>query len=361
MDSAVKHLGELIKFETFGVTKRLGEDFKMLDKKIDRNHEDIKSDHSEFFVQVRGVRNDLAAILVHVKGNTKRPPSDSTKMKSDRNIKADARDKALHARTAIRKAFDNSTRFSEWGKALAQQYAEKDDRSGDFVEDTCSGLFSQPHFERWIEEDEQFLWIVAEEGMGKSFMAHAIIDHLEKMSTLEKSSITWFFFKEDSGNVQSVDNALACAVWQIAESDSKYCQKVGQELKRIGNLDDDVSVWDRLIAKNYPPGGDERLILILDGLDEAPAEQINSLFQMLFQIPKERLKIKVLLTRRPTFTPPCDLDTCARIDVTRDLISADIERLIKARCESLPQLSKFSRRTKKGILRRITARADGKN
>lgn len=197
--------------------------------------------------------------------------------------------------------------------------------------------------------------------MGKLFMAHATVDHLEELFTQEKASITWFFFKEDSGKMQSVYNALACIVWQIARSDSRYCQKVGRELNKSSDFDDDMSVWDRLIAKNYPSNGDERLFLVIDDLDEAPAEQAEALFQILSQLHTEELKISVFLTSRPTFIPPCKSDSCARVDVTRDLIFADIESLISARCESLPRLSNFSKRTKKRILGRIASKADGIN
>lgn len=341
-------------FETFSVVQEVLENQQRFEMKLDQGNEKmtvIGKYTADTYSSITDLNKGMERLL--------RAEAAKSKVQGQPNPKSDVKDKKQFARNAIRRAFNKSDRFSTWDAARLQLKAQKQGISNAFVANTCLWFTTKhPGYASWVAGDTNFLHITGKEGIGKSFLSHAAIENLLNTSDdLERRSVAYFYFKEESVSLQSTNNALACAVWQVAGSNSRYAQQAAIEIGKKDEIDDDI--WASLIAKYFSADSDERLFLVLDGLDEAPADQKDALIANLTQVTRDKLKISVLITSRPNLVSISKLDSCATVEVTKADLLEDMESMIKSRCKSLPRLSKFPKKVQRQIETRVKAKADG--
>ncbi|KAF1951108.1 hypothetical protein CC80DRAFT_553779 [Byssothecium circinans] len=284
------------------------------------------------------------------------------KMQSQKaNGKGDIGDIKVQAVGRI-KEFFNSRRelFPDFLDARTKNQAMNDSIKRSFVDGTAAWLTKDPDYASWLGGDNPLLCIRGSDGTGKSYIAQATAQKLSSQNDSHRS-IVYFYFQGDFSHSRSVQNALACAALQIAESNSRYAEQIAAGIKEDTGKDakeDEESTWKRFFLSMFKKDSDHHVSIVLDGLDEIEEKEKKLVVQFLDKIRAEKSKISVLVTSR--LDDGSVLDPCRPlvVDVTKEKIAQDLKVLIWHRLKTLPRLKKFSHTVKKVILRKIFKEAD---
>ena len=251
--------------------------------------------------------------------------------------------------------------FADGAEVRKKLKAQRQDISDSFIEGTATWVFGDEKYKSWLSQEQRLAWMSGTAGLGKSFLAHAIVASLEEaFKDHTQTSVAYFYFREEDENLRTFRDALRCAAVQIAEQDTTYCEQVAADISRNG----DDEPWKQFFASRFPAKSDAQLYLVLDGIDEASEEDKPLMLGLFHQIAKEELNINVLFTGRAELKSHLSNAVPTTIEVTRERMSEDMQRLIEARCQpksrvSLSRLQKFRRITRNRIRDRIMRSADG--
>lgn len=238
------------------------------------------------------------------------------------------------------------------------------DIQSSFVKRTFSWVDTEAGYEPFKDRDSTFLWIHGLPGSGKSVLAYTIIEKLQKAFQSDtRTSVAYFFFKEEHGELRSVKDMLFSTVVQIATVDGRYRDEVAADLKSNKNdfADDWLQLWTRFFASRYPEDGDAKLYLILDGLDEVDSKDRAKLFDLFKTVKEKKPNIQIVLTSRPDLESDINPLAPAKIELTMSKMSTrsgDLWRIIIARCKELPKLRRLKFPVWKRIALKLREKAD---
>jgi hypothetical protein len=237
-----------------------------------------------------------------------------------------------------------------------------------FVKGTFSWIEHEDSYKSFLD-GSSYLWIYSHRGLGKSCLAYSIIHRLaESYGNQPRTSVAYFFFKEEHEELRSVKNMLSSIVIQVAVADERYRNEVAADLVRrnVENFDDDdgSQIWERYFVNKYSKDSDAKLFLVIDGLDEADPEGRAKLLGFLQQISKDAMNIQVILTGRPDMNSNIEILQPLKIEVTKQKLSeraGDLWRIIIARCKTLSKLRRLQPFVRKKIAVKLRQRADSKS
>ena len=97
-----------------------------------------------------------------------------------------------------------------------------------------------------------------------------------------RTSVAYFYVKEDDQELQSLGNILKSLAYQISEVDTVYRNHVINMLNRPDSVVTPRKIWDNLFlgfykSRNLP----NATLIVLDGLDEIPSQTLKDLFLLL--------------------------------------------------------------------------------
>ncbi|PLB35567.1 uncharacterized protein BDW47DRAFT_127956 [Aspergillus candidus] len=196
----------------------------------------------------------------------------------------------------------------KWDKFLAalftSHYEDHKDRNQERIDGTCEWSTAHPLFTGWKEsETSSLLWISADPGCGKSVLAKYLIDHV--VPTTNDRTTCYFFFKADSSEQQSANNAL-CAIIRQLFLQRPALREVHQWASERYAIDGSQlinsfsSLWDILIKITSTES--KQVVCILDALDECAGEdrpQLTQALDKLYRSERRKGTLKFLITSRP--------------------------------------------------------------
>jgi DNA polymerase III delta prime subunit len=168
-----------------------------------------------------------------------------------------------------------------------------------FVPGTFGWVFEDDGFKAFMD-GSPILWISGPPGIGKSCVAHSIIGKLlESTSSDPRASVAYYFFREEHEELRSAKNMLKAAVIQTAIGDGKYRDEIVAEMKAKGQIGGDVDeIWRRCFVERYPKDAEQKLYLVLDGLDEADEKDRKQMLKIMEDIKRDELGIQASHFRR---------------------------------------------------------------
>ncbi|KAF7552049.1 hypothetical protein G7Z17_g4593 [Cylindrodendrum hubeiense] len=172
---------------------------------------------------------------------------------------------------------------------------------------TCTWLLRHPTYESWFgNPHSSFLWLSADPGCGKSVLASFLIDHFSSLTSSQRPSVCYFFFKSDNNEQKHATHALQAILCQLLRQRETLLKVVSSTLNEQ-RLDSLPNLWNAFIAAaEHPDTGDT--ICILDGLDECDMrsrKELAGLISTHFSrtLPSTSLKssprFKLLVASRP--------------------------------------------------------------
>jgi hypothetical protein len=168
-----------------------------------------------------------------------------------------------------------------------------------FVPGTFGWVFEEEGFKTFMD-GSPILRISGPPGIGKSCVAYSIIGKLlESTSRDPRASVAYYFFREEHEELRSAKNMLRAAVIQTAIGDGKYRDEIVSEMKATWEERRVVDeVWRRCFVERYPKDAEQKLYLVLDGLDEADEEDQKQVLGIMNDIKKDELSIQASHFRR---------------------------------------------------------------
>ncbi|CBX95105.1 hypothetical protein LEMA_P115200.1 [Plenodomus lingam JN3] len=231
-----------------------------------------------------------------------------------------------------------------------------------FVDRLFDWIEAEPAVESIVNGEESLLWVNAAPGMGKTTFSFRMLRYLEeKYSHDPDICVAWFSFDEEYPEMRSVRNMLKCCSIQVAQRDARYCKEMLIAVRQMGPvryLETIENEWHHLIESRYKKESDRRLILILDGIDQANEEDAPSLMNILGMIKSQRHRVQIIFTCGTD--KKLDYSTLGAkcVDLTRHKISLDMRRFAWSKTRSLTRLRKLRVALRKIIVRKVTQKAD---
>lgn len=235
-----------------------------------------------------------------------------------------------------------------------------------------------PLFSGIVEEEQRFLWIsggagksetysstlihspLTSSGMGKSQLAFRIYQNLaEKYSFDSSTSVAWFPFDEDHPEMRSVLNMLKCCATGAANHSERYCGEALSALAGDEDIDMDTA-FTKLIQNCFSKNSGERLILVLDGIDEVEENEAPKLLEYLERIKTQDCRIQIILTSGPEMENKLTCLEAKRLSLDREKILRDMRRFAWSRTKNLSRLRKLRLQLRKLILNKVANKADCK-
>ena len=231
-------------------------------------------------------------------------------------------------------------------------------------ETAYSRFFHDDQYSSWVEGHTPLLLVHGAPGLGKSTLAGHIPQNVSMTHAAAgtKGHSVIFHFQEFRAESRSLSNAIYCLITQLASQDSVYCEQIATLIKDSKFRKDDLEIttlWTEFFVKKFGQGTSAVLSIILDGIDELETEHISTLRNLLKQIPQEGLQIRVILLCRSASVHLLDELHPNILEVTRNMLFADIRDFIQKKSNSLSRINKFSPKTKRLFRNKLSKKADG--
>lgn len=227
------------------------------------------------------------------------------------------------------------------------------------VSSSSEWLFQDTTYLKWRTAASENVWIQASDGTGKSCLTCAA--HRDATERLGDSVCCGYFYFFP--NRESVETALACMVMQIVARSDQYAEAMAAQLRDEAASPQPVSTkiptWQRFLTSRFSAGdGLDRLLLFIDGFDEAQEDQKQLLIDLAEHGRANKARISLFLTTRRTSIPKFGNLFPAVIHITKERVIPALTILIKKHLEARPQLKRLSKGMKRKITRELLIKAD---
>jgi transcriptional regulator with PAS, ATPase and Fis domain len=116
-------------------------------------------------------------------------------------------DPGENKRVALTQVATHFSDFSpKWNIISKETKAQRKEIRTDSVPGTGKWLLNEEVYKAWADQEKPVLWIRGNAGIGKSFLAEAIITSFETSSN-DRRSFAYFFFREEEDNLRSFTEA----------------------------------------------------------------------------------------------------------------------------------------------------------
>ena len=153
---------------------------------------------------------------------------------------------------------------------------------------------SEGPFKSWLIQEKKespILLILGNPGSGKTYVCGNIISYLEQQypqgsQHASRTSICYFFFKDNDDSTRSFHQALNDLAHQISLNDPVYAKYLGSILRSARDIASLPSKW-KLLFFNYflkKENVDSKVYMVLDGVEEAFQAELKSFLQQLIDL-----------------------------------------------------------------------------
>jgi Cdc6-like AAA superfamily ATPase len=184
----------------------------------------------------------------------------------------------------------------------AHNVNERQDGSGEWLK-------HEKLYKSWLKSEEPILWILGGPGSGKSFLTSTVVSHLLEIHSEAQGSmrvlIGYFYIQEDDAQLRSLNTILKSIAYQLQVNDPVYAKYLLKACSSPQKVITAADTWKNLFldyfgAMQY---GNKSAFIVLDGIDEAPRRERETLFRLLKDLDtsnvSKRPRIQVLLIGRP--------------------------------------------------------------
>jgi len=219
------------------------------------------------------------------------PQIDSRKEKQE-EIERKALDDALYSGAVLKVA-----------EIQARNASERQDGSGDWLRD-------ERLYVSWLKSEGPVLWILGRPGSGKSFLASTVVSYLLDIHSEAQSStrvsVGYFYIQEDDVQLRSLNTILKSVAYQLQDQDAVYAKYLVKVCNSPQKTITAADTWKNLFLDYFGSlqYGNKLAFIVLDGIDEAPRKERETLFRLLKDLEDSsraimRPQIQVLLIGRP--------------------------------------------------------------
>jgi predicted ATPase len=138
-------------------------------------------------------------------GHEKTQEKDAKGHPGQRKAKTDPGENKRVALNEVTSFFSNFS--SKWRVVSKETKTQRKEINVDSVHGTATWLLKDEEtYKAWANQEKPVVWMRGNAGIGKSFLAEAVVTSLETSST-ERKSFAYFFFREEEDNLRSFTEA----------------------------------------------------------------------------------------------------------------------------------------------------------
>jgi len=219
-------------------------------------------------------------------------------------------------------------------------------------------------FEDFRRGDTPLLWLTGRPGMGKSSLMFAMERTLrEEFEGEPNTSVAYYFFREDDDDYRNVRRCLQSCAIQAATQNVAYREELLADIQRIGDkwdkeIENVKKLWKRLFASRFGRDSRHRILLLLDGVDEAETDGIGALIDIFKSSAATNSNISIIFSSDLELLDRLAGIPLTRFDLDHKRVSVDMKLVVTARMKQLPRLRKLRAGTKAKISRKVCKKAD---
>ncbi|KAL7907738.1 ankyrin repeat-containing domain protein [Trichoderma velutinum] len=254
-------------------------------------------------------------------------------------------------------------------KLNTSPYRDRKERNPDRVAGTCEWFLQHHLFQDWKNStSSRLLWVSADPGCGKSVLVKYLVDSI--ILTTPKTTVCYFFFKDDFEDQKSITSALCCIIYQLFnQNPALLTENIVNQIEAGGErfLASFSDLWHILLTAAQDVHAGE-IVCIFDAIDECEDRGRSQLAKELCKLygPESRLnlKLKFLVTSRPFGTirqsfQPLQIPGMPTIHLSGESdeemkkISAEIDLYIRARVEDVGERLKLNENERHTLLEQL--------
>jgi hypothetical protein len=207
--------------------------------------------------------------------------------------------------------------------------------------DTGNWIITDSLFERWVNFEDQILWLIGVGGVGKSSLTTRIVVHLEEKYKLIENqyptiSVCYFYIRQANEELRSLNTLFKNVALQLAKTDKVY-RNFAVSACTYENTATAEDTWSNMFLKFFSAERcQSRAFVIVDAVDEAPIEEQRTLLKLMYDLRVSSQdewggRLQLAFTARPElqnrmgdmygFRP-------AFIDISATKMSADVRKYV---------------------------------
>ncbi|KAL9119561.1 MAG: hypothetical protein Q9187_003885 [Circinaria calcarea] len=211
----------------------------------------------------------------------------------------------LKASRAEQELYHTTSEESDCYECLrTTDYESNKNKNPDRIPGTCEWFLGHMKYRNWLDEQASaWLWVTADPGCGKSVLSKSLVNNFQNTNSTERTSVCYYFFKDDSDNNRSASHAMCAILHQLFSQNQALMKHAMPAFRRNGKELPQLfeTLWNVLISAAADPGAGT-VICILDALDECAESSRLPLIRELARFYKNQgqtSKLKFIFTSRP--------------------------------------------------------------
>jgi hypothetical protein len=270
-------------------------------------------------------------------------------------------------------AIDAGARKSAALKNLEQELrddtkSQLTDLESNYVQGTFRWLDKSMIYQDFEAGISRIVHLTGPPGMGKSMIIYATAMVLkEQFYGDPETSVAFFFFRtDDDDEARSAESMLKSCAYQVAAHNVKYREELNSELRRdegkwIKESSNSKALWRRLFTSKFTKAG-RKVILLLDGVDEAGDDAIKRIIDIIKNLPRTKANIQIMFSTDAAVSDELGFGQieATKFMLDKKIVAEDMKLVAMARMKRLSRLSKLRLPTRKKIARKLCGKADSK-
>jgi hypothetical protein len=268
-------------------------------------------------------------------------------------------------------AIDAGARKSAALKNLEQKLrddtkSQLTDLESNYVQGTFRWLDKSMIYQDFEAGISRIVHLTGPPGMGKSMITYATAMILkEQFYGDSETSVAFFFFRtDDDDEARSAESMLKSCAYQVAAHNVKYREELNSELRRdegkwIKESSNAKALWRRLFTSKFTKAG-RKVILLLDGVDEAGDDAIKRIIDIIKNLPRTKANIQIMFSTDAAVSNELGFGQieATKFMLDKKIVAEDMKLVAMARMKRLSRLSKLRLPTRKKIARKLCRKAD---
>lgn len=153
---------------------------------------------------------------------------------------------------------------------------------------SASWLQKEAFFDLWMQHRAPILWVFGGPGAGETMLSTWLITLLNKQfeansGMASEASVAYFFVKENVEGLRNPNIMFKTMAWQIQQTDPLFRDHAATVCEFDRHLARAEDTWENLFLNFYQgtAGHGRRIILVIDGLDEAEISTQRRLLRLM--------------------------------------------------------------------------------
>jgi ankyrin repeat protein len=330
--TAAKHVFRLGKSETSGrksmnIVVSLTAAFKLLWK--------------PFEVQFGGIKESIAKSVADIETEAELAEKE---LVHDNRIKDDERWRRAEASQQLLTDFIDDQSWMKVVEWLSPANVTANHKAATGLRHRDSGtwfLESEP-FQKWLNEDNSFLWLHASPGAGKTILASSIINHLQKNVQSKSTGLAYFYCDYADTQKQEPSKVLGTILASLARQNQNVFEAIQKFfLLQYKDTASFTAGFDELRTNfcSFIAGHFQSVVIVVDALDESSPANWNShstdfrwdcLARAFQEILQQCAAVKILITSRNELSISRIFEDLPRTSIEEGDVTSDISEYITA-------------------------------